>query len=153
MNEIIYSWKFSWVKKRWALWYSIVLSIIIWLVIWWFLSKMYIMSFVILLLAWLTYFVENNSDDIVWVDITELGIKIWTGFYDFSHMDSFTIIYEWENAILLRLNLNKKWLRNIDLDIDNNIAINLKNILPNFIQENPKENLSFIDKLIRLLKL
>lgn len=153
MSNIIYSWDFSSKKERWTMWYTIVLSIVIWLVIWGFLSKMYIMSFVFLLLAWLTYFVENNSDDIVKVNITELGINVWNWFYDFSKIESYTFIYEWENAILLRLNLNRKGLRNIDLNIDNKVAIDLKNILINFSQENPKESLSSMDKIIRLLKL
>ena len=153
MPNIIYSWTFSSIKKRWAMWYSIVLSIIIWLVIWGFLSKMYAMSFVILLLTGLTYFVENNSEDIINVNITELGIRVWSWFYDFSSISSYTFIYEGEKAIILRLNLNRKGLRSIDLNIENKIAIDLKNILVNFSQENPQKSLSFTDKIIRLLKL
>lgn len=153
MSETIYSWSFSSKKSRWNTWYIITLSIVIGLVIWWFLTKQYGMSFIILLLTWLVYFVENNSSDLVEVSINQLWIKIWDSFYDFSVIDSFTLLYEWENAILVRLNLNKKWLRHLDLNIDNNIALDLKNILVNYIEENWKENLGFVDKAIRLLKL
>lgn len=153
MSQTIYSWSFSSKKSRWNTWYIITLSIVIGLVIWWFLTKQYGMSFIILLLSWLIYFVENNTSDLVEVSINELWIKIWDSFYDFSVIDSFTLLYEWENAILVRLNLNKKWLRHLDLNIDNNIALDLKNILTNYIVENWKENLGFVDKVIRLLKL
>ena len=111
------------------------------------------MSFLILLLTGLVYFVENNSADIVNVDINELWVKVWESFYDFSNISSFTLVYEWENAIFLRLNLTRKWLRYIDLNIDNDIALNAKEVLQNFVEENWKSDISFIDKLIKLLKL
>jgi hypothetical protein len=150
---MIYSWEFPDVKERWQLWYIIVLSIIIWLVIWWFITKQYWMSFIILLLSWLVFYIENNSEDEIFVEISDLGVKVWLSFYDYSKIDSYTFIYEWENAILLRLILQKKWIRIIDLKIDNTVALELKEILPEFIKENKKEDFSFSDKMIRILKL
>jgi len=152
-NNILYNWNFEDKKNRSTLWYIIALSIVIGLVVWWFLTKQYWMSFIILLISWLTYFIENNSDEHLNVDITELWIKIWAIFYDYSKVDSFSFIYSWENAILLRLNLNKKWIRFLDLNIDNSIVIDLKPILINYIEENPKWELSFSEKIIKLLKL
>jgi hypothetical protein len=152
-NEILYSWKFNDKKERSQLWYIITLSIVIWLVIWWFLTKQYWMSFLIMLITWVTYFIENNSEDEVNVNITNLWIKISNTFYDFSKINSFTLIYDWENAVYLRLIINKKWLKVFNIYIDNTIANNLKEILPNFIEENPKWDLSFIEKLINKLKL
>lgn len=153
MDEIIYSWKFEWKKQRWATWYIVVLSIIIWLVIWGFLTKQYWMSFIILFISWLAFYLENNSEDQVKVSITELGIKIWDGFYDYSKIDSYSFIYSSEKALFLRLNLNKRWLRNIDLIVDNNTVIELKNILPSFLEENPDEELTLTEKIISLLKI
>ena len=152
-NEILYSWKFNDKKERSQLWYIITLSIVIWLVIWWFLTKQYWMSFLIMLITWVTYFIENNSEDEVNVNITNLWIKISNTFYDFSKINSFTLIYDWENAVYLRLIINKKWLKVFNIYIDNTIANNLKEILTNFIEENPKWDLSFIEKLINKLKL
>ena len=150
---MLYSWKFTDIKERGQLWYIIVFSIIIWLVIWWFITKQYWMSFVIILLTGIIFYTENNSSDEINIKITELWIKIEMNFYDFSKIDSFTLIYEWENAVLLRLQLNKKWIKIIDLKIDNTVALELKEILPNFIKENKKEDLSFIEKIIRILKI
>jgi len=150
---MLYSWSFPDTKDRSQLWYIIVLSIIIWLVIWWFLTKQYWMSFFIILLSWTIFYIENNSSDIINVEITELWIKVDDFFYDYSKIDSYTFIYEWENAIICRLSLNKKWIRNVDLKIDNTIALELKNILPNYLEENEKEDFTFIEKMIRILKL
>jgi len=153
MSNIIYSWKFDDNKNRWALWYIIAISVVLWLAIWGFFTKQYWMSFIVLLIAWLVYFVENNSEDNVEIFLSDLWIKIDNGFYDYSKIDSYWFIYNWENSILLRLNLNTRWLRNIDVKVDNNITSDLKNILPNYINENPKSELTFSEKIINLLKL
>ena len=150
---MLYSWTFPDNKNRWQLWYIIVLSIIIWLVIWWFLTRQYWMSFIVLLISGLIFYIENNSSDNINVEITDLWIKVSEYFYDYSKIDSFAFIYEWENAVVLRLNLNKKWIKLIDLKIDNNVVLKLKEILPHYIKENEKEDFSFTDKMIRMLKL
>lgn len=150
---MLYSWTFPDNKDRSQLWYIIALSIIIWLVIWWFLTKQYWMSFFIILLSWIIFYIENNSSDIIKVEITELWIKVDDFFYDYSKIDNYTFIYEWENAIICRLNLNKKWIKTVDLKIDNTIALELKNILPQYLKENEKEDFSFVEKIIRILKL
>ena len=150
---MLYTWNFLDKKNRWQMWYIVVFSIVIWLVVWWFFTKQYWMSFVLLLMSGLIFYVENNSDDNIVIEIWELWIKIWTGFYDYSKINSYTLIYEWENAVLLRLKLQKKGISMLDLKIDNTIALELKQILPQFIEENEKEDLSFSDKMIRMLKL
>lgn len=153
MNDIIYNWSFSNDKNRWSMWYIIAISIIIWLIIWWFLTRQYVMSFLIILITWVSFFIENNSQENTDIYISNLWIKINSSFYDFSKIASYSFIYDWEYAIYLRLALNQRWIKYLDLDIDNNIAWILKNILPNFISEDEKAELSFTDKLIKILKL
>jgi len=151
--ENIYSWTFDNRKERSSTWYMVAISIAIWLVIWWFLTKQYGMSFIIILITWVFYYIDNNSEDEITVVINELWLNIWNNFYDFSVIESYTFIYEQENAIFLRLLLLKSNVRHIDLNIDNSIAIELKNILPNFITENPKEELTFSEKMINKINL
>ncbi len=153
MSEIIYSWKFEDNKDRGALWYTIALSLVLGLAIWGFLTKQYGMSFIVLLISGLVYFVENNSPDEVSVNITELWVKISDSFYDFGNISSYSFIYEWEHAVYLRMHMKKKWLREIDLKLNNEIAAELKNVLPNFLEESNKWTLSFSEKLIHILKL
>lgn len=149
----LYSWNFIDKKERSKTWYLLALSVVIWLVIWGFITKQYWMSFVIILVAWIFFFVENNAEDQVSVEVTELWMKIAWNFYDFSKIASYSFIYDSEKAIFLRLYMNKKWIKVIDLDVDNEITLELKNILPQYITENNKEDLTFSDKLIRFLNL
>lgn len=154
MSDLLYSWSFDSKKNRSSLWYVIVLSIAIGLIIWGFLSKQFWMSFVIIILIWLIFYIENNSSDIIKVNIIETWIKVENNFYAFSNLSSYTIIYENDMAVLLRLNIsNKFWTRNIDVGIDNTITSDIKNILSNFLEENNKQQLTFIEKMTRLLKL
>jgi len=150
---MLYSWTFLDNKNRGTLWYTITFSIVIGLVIWGFFTKQYWMSFIVLLLSGLMFYIDNNSKDEMNVEITELGIKIWDSFYDYSKIKSYTFIYEWETAVILRLILSKKWIKILDVNIDNTVAAELKHILPQFIEENEQEDMSFTDKLIRMLKL
>lgn len=153
MDDIIYSWSFSSKKERSSMWYIVALSIVIGVVIWWFLTKQYWMSFVVLILTGLIYFIENNSEDIINVEIRNLWIKIWPAFYDYSKIQSYNFIYEWEFSKIMRIVLNTKWIKIIDLEVDNKITLDIKSILPNFLNEWEKQELSFIEKIIKLLKL
>ncbi|MDQ7023256.1 MAG: hypothetical protein Q9M97_07095 [Candidatus Gracilibacteria bacterium] len=91
MKNMLYSWTFPDTKNRGQLWYSIVFSIIIGLVIWGFLTKQYGMSFIILLLSGLVFYIENNSSDTIAIEITELGMKVDEFFYDYSKIESYTL--------------------------------------------------------------
>ena len=153
MSNIIYEWNFSDTKNRGSLWYIIVISIILWLAIWWIFTKQYWLSLIVFLITWITFFIENNSSEFVNIEISDLWIKIWDYFYDFSSINDFSYIYSWNDATLLRLKLNKKGIKQIDLKINNDICMELKNILPNYLNEVKWWKLTNSEKLINLLKL
>ncbi len=153
MSNIIYEWSFSDTKDRGKLWYILAISIILWLSIWWIFTKQYWLSFIVLLIAWVSFFIENNSSDTIEIIISELWIKVWEYFYDFTSIEEYSFIYNWENAIFLRLSLTKKWLKKIDLKVNNEICSDLKNILPNLAKEAKWWELTNSEKIINLLKL
>ncbi len=153
MSKEIYSWEFNDKKNRWQLWYIIAISILIWTTIWWFFTKQYWLSFIILLIGWLYYFNENNSLDIIKVELLDIWIKINWVFYDYSSIDSYSIIYNKEKPILLRVNLNKKGLRYIDIKINRTNINQIKNILSTYVNEWEKLELTISEKMINLLKL
>jgi len=111
------------------------------------------MSFIVLFLSGLIYFVENNTDEEVHIEIKPLGIKIWNTFYDFSKINGYSYIYSWENALFIRVFTNNQWLKYIDLSLDNQIVSQLQEILPNYLEEIPKSERSITEKIITLLKL
>jgi hypothetical protein len=151
--DILYSWEFEDKKDRWPYWYIIALSIIIWIAIWGFMTGQYGMSFVVLFISWIFYFIENNSEDIVKVILSDIWVQIWKNFYEYTKIINYSYIYENETPIFLRLTINKVSLKNMDLDIDQKIIQELKNILPNYMEEDTKWELSLMEKLIRKLKL
>jgi len=71
-NNILYTWNYEDAKDRSPLWYVIALSVAIWLIIWWFLTRQYGMSIVIMLVWGFFYFLENNAEDDISVAITQL---------------------------------------------------------------------------------
>lgn len=151
-TEVLYSWNFSTEKNRWKFWYTIALALVIWIVIWWFIMKQYWLSFVIMIIAGIYLFIENNSEEKVDVKVSELWIFINTSFYEFTKTAWYSIIYDELEPILLRLYL-KTGIKILDLDINLEIAKNLKNILPKYLKEDINWKLTFWDKIIRMLKL
>ncbi len=153
MSTNNYFWEFDDTKTRSTLWYIIAFSIVIGLVIWWFFTKQYWMSFIILLIAWLVYFTENNSPDKIWVSIDENWVKIANTNYNFNSISSFQFINKNNEAFLLRFNLNNKWLRYIDVKVSAKVEKDIRPILSNFTEEEDERNLNFSEKFIYLLKL
>jgi len=153
MSENIYSWEFNDKQNRSQMWYIIAISVVIWSTIWWFLTSQYWFSFIVLLIWWLYYFNENNSIDIVKVEITKIWIKINSLFYDYSSIENYSIVFNWENPFLLRLHLNKKGFRYIDVQINRENLENIKSILPDYIEETERVELTFSEKMIKKLKL
>ena len=153
MSEYIYTWEFDDTKNRWTMWYVIALSVVLWLSIWGFMTKQFGMSFIVLLIAGLVYFVENNSDDKVEVNISDIWVKIAGTFYDFKVIESYWIVYIWEEAKILRFFLKKKWIRNIDVPINNKIITEVVFAMNNNVVEIPRIDLTLSEKLIQMLKL
>lgn len=153
MENALYSWSFDDKQDRGTLWYTIMLSVVIGLVIWGFLNRWYGMSFIILLISGLFYFVENNSPDVVVVHIGENGVIVGEKLYEYTSMESFGYIYDHGNPILLRFNLTRKWMRALDVRIDSITANEVAPILWQFLEQTPRQDLSFTERLIKWMKL
>lgn len=151
--EILYTWEFQDKKDRWAYWYVIALSIVIGIFIWWIITHQYWLSFIVLFLSGIIYYVENNSDDEVQVYISDLWIQISQNFYEYWKIDNYTYIYSWNVPVILRLNLNKVWLKNLDLRINEKIFHDLQNVIPLYLSENWKEEMSLSEKIVYKLKI
>lgn len=153
MKDILYTWQFSDKKNRGSLWYVLAASIALGLIIWWFLTNQYGMSFIILLISGIYFFVENNSAENIIVEIANQGIQVENSFYDNWSIDSYCFVFHWEAPYYLRLFLNKKWLRQIDIRIDDERFTDLQSLLPDLINWSESQKLTFSEKLIILLKL
>lgn len=152
-NIALYRWNFEDKKDRSALWYIIALSVVVWMVIWGFITKQYGMSFLFMLLAGIVFYVENNSEDEISVQVTNLWMRVGEKFYDFSRITSFAFMYDGDQCIYLKLRIRQQGIPVIQLKVNNTITSELRPILAQYIEENPKEELSFLDRLVHILKL
>ena len=152
-DSLLYTWAYEDMKDRSPIWYVIALSVAIGLIIWWFLTRQYWMSIVIMLVGWFFYFLENNAEDSVSVSITELWVRVQDTFYDYSKIWGFSLVYNWENAIFLRLLIKKRWISVLNIKLDNAIARDIRPILWNYVEENEKQDITFSEKIMHLLKL
>lgn len=152
-SEMYYTWNFQDTKHRSPMWYIIALSLAWGLIIFWFLSKQYGMSIVLLLIIGLYFFLENNTDDEVSVQITNLGINVQGSFYDYSRIQSFRFIYDGGEAIYLRINIKKSWISSMNIRVDNDIVANIRPILVQYIEEDAKSEITLLEKIIHTLKL
>lgn len=152
-NNLLYSWDYEDTKDRSPIWYMVALSGAIGIVIWWFLTRQYGMSIVVMLAWGFFYFLENNAEDSLSIRITELWIWIQENFYDYSKIGGFSLVYSWENAVFLRLVIKKRGISILNIKVDNTIARDIRPILWNYIEENEKQEITFSEKIMHLLKL
>ena len=111
------------------------------------------MSIVVMLISGFFFYIENNSEDHVQIDVTELGINVQDIFYDYSRIMWYSFIYDGNMSIYLRLQLKNKWIQYVNIRVDNQITTELRQILPNFIEEWNQQEVSYIEKIIHKLKL
>lgn len=71
-QKVLYTWDYDDSRVRSSKWYIIALSLAIGLIIWGFATRQYGMSIVIMLLCGIAFFLENNAEDHIEVQITDL---------------------------------------------------------------------------------
>ncbi len=150
----MFNWKFNSKKERGASWYTLAIIIALVLIIWWFIMGLYVMSIVVFMFVWVYLLVDNNYPEVIEVIINENGIKIGDSFYDYSKIETFSIIYDRENPVLLRLRLTQKGFKVLDIPLINTLKTsNIREFLLRYIQEDEKWELSATDKILNYLKI
>lgn len=150
----MYSWEFNSKKEKSGSWYITAIVVAIWLIIWWYFSELYIMSIVIIMVVWVYFLVENNSPDIIEIKIDSNWILISDAFYDYPKIESFAIIYDKNIPLFLRLRLNVRWIKLVDVPLDTGLNTGeLRNFLLWYIEEDTKSEMSTSDRIINYLKL
>jgi hypothetical protein len=146
------SWTFNEINRT-TYWYIIALSIVIWISIWWIFTKQYWLSFIVILISGLYYFTETDSEEKIEVSLEDKWVYISKTLYNYKDIDFFQFINNKNRLFLLRLHLNKKGAKFIDVRIDENIKTDVEQKLLNIIEKYEDEELSFIEKSIFYLKL
>lgn len=98
--------------------------------------------------------IENNSPDIIKIEIDDNWILVWDNFYDYPKIESFWIIYNKNIPVYLRLRLNTKGFKILDIVLDKNLNTSqIRAFLLQYISEDEKNELSSMDKIVDYLKL
>lgn len=150
----MFNWEFKTKKEKSASWYSKALVISVAFVIWWIFTGLYMMSIVVIIAFWVYMLIENNSPDIIKIEIDDNWILVWDNFYDYPKIESFWIIYNKNIPVYLRLRLNTKGFKILDIVLDKNLNTSqIRAFLLQYISEDEKNELSSMDKIVDYLKL
>ncbi|EKE26801.1 MAG: hypothetical protein ACD_4C00142G0005 [uncultured bacterium (gcode 4)] len=150
----MFSWNFQSKKDKSSSWYTIAIIIWLALIIWWFIMGLYIMSIVIFIFAWVYILIENNSPEIIDIEINENWINVWETFYDFPKIETFSIIYNKNIPAFLRLKLRTRWFKILDIPFDKSLNVaSLRAFLLDYLNEDEKWEINTMDRLIDYLKL
>ena len=150
----MFEWEFKTKKDKWPWWYSIALIVSLALIIWWYVTWIYVMSIVVIIMVWVYSLVDNNSPDMMHIEINENWILVWEIFYDYPKIESFAIIYSKNIPIFLRLRLKTRWFKMLDIPLEwvKEIA-SMRSFLLSYVEEDEKWEISSVDRLLDYLKL
>lgn len=99
----MFTWQVVSKEHRSSQWYMIGGAIILALVFWGIFMGMYALSVVVLLLAGVAVFANNNTPDTTEIVIDENGIQIGQAFYEWTQVGAYALQHDNGRAILLRL--------------------------------------------------
>lgn len=148
------AWQFSRKKDRSARWYIIGIIVILSLVVYGIITQMFIMSVVVVLFAGTVLLIDNNSSDIVAVEINQNDISIDETNYSFKEFSSFAIVEVQGSPLLLRLYPKKKFGTVIEIPLSPEVEIeSIRTILAASLVENTDAEFTTTDALAHLTKI
>jgi len=150
----MFSWEFNSKKEKSSSWYTVAIIIAISLIIWGYIVGLYVMSIVIFMFIWVYILIENNTPDLIDIEINESWIKVWDTFYDYPKIEKFSIIYNKNTPVYLRLRLRVRWFKLLDLPITSDVnAAGVRAFLSDYVEEDEKWEIGAIDRILNYLKL
>ncbi|MCK9272168.1 hypothetical protein M0P65_01345 [Candidatus Gracilibacteria bacterium] len=150
----MFSWEFNSKKEKSSSWYTVAIIIAISLIIWGYIVGLYVMSIVIFMFIGVYILIENNTPDLIDIEINESGIKVGDTFYDYPKIEKFSIIYNKNTPVYLRLRLRVRGFKLLDLPITSDVnAAGVRAFLSDYVEEDEKGEIGAIDRILNYLKL
>jgi hypothetical protein len=150
----MFSWTFSSRKEHGLMWYVVGLILVLVLVVYGIVEKLYLMSIVSLLFAGVYILIENNSAPITRVDIDDQAIRVGGSVYEFSALTHFSLISVGDVPTYLRLTPRKKLSTIIDIPLTSDVnPTELRNYLSEHIEHDKDAILSNSDAIIHAMRL
>lgn len=148
----MFSWSFATHKQHTASWYIIAIIVVLSLVTYGIIEGIYIMSVVSFLFAGVYILMENNSNPITHTEIDNSWIRIGGTFFDYSAIQSFSIVYIEDRPMYLRITPRKKLSTVLDIPLTQEVnAVELKTYLAGHLEEQKDVKFSNTDALIHVM--
>ena len=155
-DKAIFSWKAKeYIRhERGPRWYIAAVITVILLVFWSLVSRNWTMALAVVAFAGVYYYlhIHQHPRDIE-VIISEMGIKVGTMVFPYTHIQSFWMIYQPPFVKTLNLHVDKKLYSHIVIQLGDQDPTSVRQFLCTQINEQEGKNESFGDILLRLLKL
>ncbi|MDD2515690.1 MAG: hypothetical protein PHF46_01445 [Candidatus Gracilibacteria bacterium] len=147
-------WTFNTRTKKSKSWYIIAGIVILLLIIYGLVYKIYAMSFVFLILPLLYFKTESRIPPYFEVRINENGIVIGNMSYPIDSIKNFGIRKFRDKPFSLRILLNTKSFSLLDIPLSEkvNVAM-LSDFLKEYTEEEAEQNIGFFEKMIVMLKI
>jgi len=144
----MYNWTIATKREHTASWYIIAGIATISLAVWGFLTQIYALSVVIVILAGVYLLIENNAPDNADAVVNENGVGVGGMFYDYGQIENFGLIFDDQVPKFLQISLKAKGLRLIQIPFSQDInPSEIRAFLLNYLPETDKKNLTFSDRL------
>lgn len=148
----MFEWTVTVRKDRSATWYAIAGIAVASLVVWGFFEGIYALSVVAVIFAGVFLLIENNAPDSVMVKVNENGVGVGSEFYDYGMIQDFALIFDGGLPVYLRLRLSRKGIKTVDVDIPEGSEVsNLRAFLAGYAEESKDAELSFSEKMLRVM--
>lgn len=155
-HEAVFAWKAQeYIRhKRGPMWYFGAVMSVILLVLSSLVAHNWTMTVAVISFASVYYYLHiHQHPREVEVVISQMGIKVGTMVFPYTHIQSFWIIYQPPFVKTLTIRVDKKFYSDVVIQLGNQDPVPVRQFLCTQVPELEGKNEQFADTLLRLLKL
>lgn len=149
-----FSWTFPGRQEKGPAWYAAAGACLTAFVVWGFLWDYPFMSVVALIFAGVYLFMDNDSRGDVRATVDERGVEVAGLLHEYAAIQSFSVIYEGNRPVLLRLKVAKRATAQVDAQITDAVDVpSLRAYLSRQVTEGGATEFGLVESLLRRLKI
>jgi len=155
-GKILASWTFPEFIKyvRTTGWYIGISIVIIGIIVYSILTKDYLFLIFIVIIVAIYYLRAKREPMLIKLNVTEDGLEVSDSFYQYKDIKNFWIIYEPPAVKMLYFDFKTGIRPRLSIFLENQNPLKIRKILLDYLEEDlTKENESFTDGMMRILKL
>ena len=144
----MFHWTTQTKREHSTTWYIVAGITVISLAIWGFLTQIYALSVVIVILAGVYLLIENNAPDTAEAIVNEDGVGIGGIFYDYGQIEGFGLVFDGPKAKFLQIILKKKGFQMIQIPFSQDVnPSELRAFLQIYLPESEKQEIGLSERI------